>query len=297
VSYQRMDHAAWVERSNAATNARNASAKRRSKAAPKKLPEELSDFQKRVADIIGMVGGGVYNAPVNWNSVEWDWGRGVSVVWRGSLATWDFNQLSLLVFLCHEARIRVDLEAAATRYLRLSFHPRKAEGGIATRHPNLEEAVALFRDYLPSDHRIIYREPEIGELLRSDVRLVRAIDALDAKLARVTIRAPRFLAVDSSGDVRATEATFRIELRGSAGRWTEVEFPTLRGKSAGAYRHSYDVDLSFVPGPWEIGVTRISADVEPPVFNALWLESVEPFAAPEIPIETPRVDLSAGGAA
>jgi hypothetical protein len=299
MSYARMDHAEWVESNNRAINARNgASSSRRRKVAPAVLPEKLSDFQKRVADIVGMVAGGVYNAPINWNNVEWNLvgGRAVSVVWRfPHFATWDFDGLTKLVFLAHEARIRVELEPAATHYMRVTFHQRAAAGCGMTRHPNLEEATAAFRAYLPSDHRIIYREPEIGTRLVSDVRVVSRIDA-DAKRARVTIRAPKFLAADSSGDVRATEAMFRIELRAGGG-WTVVDCPTLRGKSASEYRHSYDVDLAAEAGPWEIGVTRISADVEPPVFNALWLESVEPIGAPEIPIETPRVDLSAGGAA
>lgn len=304
MSYARMDHAEWVESSNRAINARNgASSSRRRKVAPSVLPEKLSEFQKRVADIIGMVAGGVYNAPINWNNVEWDLvgGRAVSVVWRfPHFATWDFDGLTKLVFLAHEARIRVELEPAATHYMRVTFHERKAAGCGMTRHPNLEEAIAAFRAYLPADHRIIYREPELGELLRSDVRVVRVIDDLTTKRARVTIRAPKFLAVDEAGDVRGTEAMFRIELRGSGGGWTSIDCPTLRGKSAAEYRHSYDVELVDV-GPWEIGVTRISADARPPIFNALWLESVEPIDAPEIPIETPRVDLSArpaeGGAA
>jgi hypothetical protein len=44
--------------------------------------------------------------------------------------------------------------------MRLSFWQRTATGDMVARHPNLDEAVAAFREYLPADHRIIYREPE-----------------------------------------------------------------------------------------------------------------------------------------
>jgi hypothetical protein len=123
------------------------------------LPEELSDFQKRVVDIVGMVGGGIYNAPIS-QKVDWRYGySGVAFTWHREMATFDFGQLTLLVFLCHEARIRCQIESAGPKLLRISFWQRKPTGDMAVRHPNLNEAVAAFREYLPAEHRIIYREP------------------------------------------------------------------------------------------------------------------------------------------
>lgn len=151
MSYQNMDHAAWVQMSNAAIN------KQGRKSAG--LPEVLTDFQAKVCDILGMVFGGVYNAPINWQKVEWNYGRGVSVVAHSpQLATFDFGRLTSLVFLCHEARIRCEIDPAGPRGMRLSFWPRIGTGGMGERHPNLDEAVAAFRGYLPTDHRILYRD-------------------------------------------------------------------------------------------------------------------------------------------
>lgn len=159
MSYAKMDHAGWVEDNNRAFNSINAKRRRF-----KPAPEKLTPFQARVMDICGMVGGGIYNAPINWDKVEWSvGGRGVFVPWRdGRMSTFDFYPLTLLVLLCHEARIRCEIRARAAGHFELTFFERKHEGGMAERHPNIDEAVAAFREYLPADHRIIYRA-ETGE--------------------------------------------------------------------------------------------------------------------------------------
>lgn len=160
MGYNTMDHAGWVEESNRAAN--QAYAKRRSY---QSRPETLTPFQAKVMDICGMVGGGIYNAPINWDKVDWalsarpGCGR-MFVPWRdGRMATFDFYPLTLLVLLCHEARIRCEIRAKASGHFELSFHERTHSGDMARRHPNIDEAVAAFREYLPSDHRIIYQVP------------------------------------------------------------------------------------------------------------------------------------------
>lgn len=156
-----MDHAGWVEENNKASNQINA--KRR---AWKPVPEKLNRFQAKVMDILGMVGGGIYNAPINWDKVGWSVGGcGMFVPWRdGQMATFDFYALTNLVLLCHEARIRCEMRAKASGHFELTFFQRSHEGGIAGRHPNIDEAVAAFREYLPADHPIIYRAGDAQEV-------------------------------------------------------------------------------------------------------------------------------------
>lgn len=160
MSYATMDHAGWVESNNRGLNQINA--KRRGF---KPVPEQLSPFQAKVMDICGMVGGGIYNAPINWDKVEWGAGASASfgmviVPWRdGRMATFDARELTWLVLLCHEARIRCDVRAQAHGYFQLIFHQRGHDGHMFARHPNIDEAVATFREYLPENHRIIYRAP------------------------------------------------------------------------------------------------------------------------------------------
>jgi hypothetical protein len=86
------------------------------------------------------------------------------VPWRdGRMATFDSYQLTNLVLLAHEARIRVEIRAQANGHFLLSFFQRSHEGGFASRHPSIEEAVAAFRAYLPDDHRVHYRAPSAAE--------------------------------------------------------------------------------------------------------------------------------------
>lgn len=61
----------------------------------------------------------------------------------GQLATFDFSELTRLVFLAHDHCIRVDIEPCNGTHLRLLFHPRPGRSGsMPLRHPTLEDAVA-----------------------------------------------------------------------------------------------------------------------------------------------------------
>jgi hypothetical protein len=159
MSYATMDHAGWVADNNRAANQIYANRK-----GYRPRPESLTEFQAKVMDILGMVGGGIYNAPINWDKVEWDLGRGVWVPFRdGRMATFDFYPLTMLVLLCHEARIRCEISAKARGHFELSFHQRSHGGGMSGRHPNIDEAVAAFRAYLPADHRVRYQAADLAE--------------------------------------------------------------------------------------------------------------------------------------
>lgn len=155
MSYQHYDHADWVARNIAA--AKGSEPKRRSDNAKgwAAAPDTLNAFQAKVMDILGMVGGGIYNAPISWDAIQWrGWGSGIAVPWRRDLSTYDYDGLTKLVFLCHEGRIRCEIRPHSPGFLLLAFFPRDDSGGISRRHPNLAEAVAAFQEYLPADHRV-----------------------------------------------------------------------------------------------------------------------------------------------
>jgi hypothetical protein len=166
MGYQNMDHASWVESNIAASKRVATNLKRRTKRSDNTkgfsaAPDTLSEFQAKVFDILGMVGGGIYNAPIAWESIQWG-SIGISIPWDQPLATWDFQQLTMLVFLCHEARIRCSIKPHGPRCLLLAFHQREAGDEFSRRHPNLDEAVAAFREYLPEQHRIIHTQRELA---------------------------------------------------------------------------------------------------------------------------------------
>ena len=160
MSYSTMDHGGWVQQQ--IPHGQEATAKKRSDNTKgwQAAPDQLSDFHLRVFDIIGISYGGIYNAPVAWDAVQWKgFADGIGIPVRGGMATFDGNKLTMLVLLCHEARIRLDIDPHGFGYLLLQFWPRQHEGGIGRRHPNIDEAVASLRQYLPADHRIMYRPP------------------------------------------------------------------------------------------------------------------------------------------
>ena len=64
------------------------------------------------------------------------------------LASYDFNQLTRLVFLAHDLAIRVEIKPAM-RYLRIVLHPRDREGSIMTAHPTIETVLAEHRRLQP----------------------------------------------------------------------------------------------------------------------------------------------------
>jgi hypothetical protein len=169
MSHALRDHAAWLQNEcRKFTNKWRQAHSRHANDTPPPpdiMPPKLTKFQRKVADIIGMMGGGIENVPINWEKASWDWAKdpnkGFACVYQNTLATWDFNQLTLLVFLCHEARIRCEITGHAANMIKLSFLSRASRGDMKTAHPNLDEAVKWFKErYLPADHRIIYREPK-----------------------------------------------------------------------------------------------------------------------------------------
>ncbi|MDK2757521.1 MAG: hypothetical protein KYX66_12375 [Blastomonas fulva] len=163
MSYARMDHAAWAESNNQAANQVYGNRK-----SYRPAPEKLTEFQAKVMNICGMVGGGIYNAPIAWEKIQWGTGlspSGMFVPWRdGRMATFDFYPLTLLVLLAHEARIRAEISAKSAGNFELSFFQRSHEGGMARRHPDIDEAVAAFREYLGEGHSVSY----VADLARAE---------------------------------------------------------------------------------------------------------------------------------
>jgi hypothetical protein len=111
---------------------------------------ELTTFHHRCCAILSRAfRTGIYNLPVKWEKAEFRGGSYpftmVTVASHRGLSTWDFDHLTRLVIAAHEECIRVDLEPVSRGYIRIRMHPRQREGGMATRHPTIEQAVADWR--------------------------------------------------------------------------------------------------------------------------------------------------------
>lgn len=112
-----------------------------------------SPLGNAVADLLGDVVRGIYHIDERaLHRVEWDDAYCIEITMPddgGRWATWDFDLLTGLVVLAHERCIRVSIGAATFHYLKLYFHQRSREGGIAERHPTIEEAVERWRKLRP----------------------------------------------------------------------------------------------------------------------------------------------------
>jgi len=72
--------------------------------------------------------------------------RGIEIaLHRGkSLASFDFDELTRLVFLAHDHCIRAQVLAVGS-HLNVMLHARVRDSGFSTRHPDLESRVATWR--------------------------------------------------------------------------------------------------------------------------------------------------------
>lgn len=73
---------------------------------------------------------------------------------RANWATTDFNELTQLVVMAHDANVRVGICSPAMKTLRLVFHARKPEGEYSQRQRTLEAAAAEIRAQYTIGERI-----------------------------------------------------------------------------------------------------------------------------------------------
>lgn len=156
MGYDNMDHADWVERNIAACKRRLPKRQRKDNTRGfGAAPDALSPFERKVMDILGIVGGGIYNAPILWDSVQWkNVGGGIIIPWAGDLSTYDFRKLTDLVLLCHAARIRCGIKPYGPRHLALVFHQRSASADHFANHPDIAEAIDGFNGRFPVGHSV-----------------------------------------------------------------------------------------------------------------------------------------------
>lgn len=74
-------------------------------------------------------------------------GRGIHVNARySSLATFDYNHLTVLVVVAHDRMIRVEIRPSGPGAVKIILHKRHVrEGDMSERHPTLESQIASIR--------------------------------------------------------------------------------------------------------------------------------------------------------
>jgi len=110
----------------------------------------MSPFGIIVASILGSTYLGIYHLPTSiLKKVDWTNDGLIEISMRGELSSWDFNRLTALIVMCHDACVRLSIEPCNPQYVRLRFWPRDGRtGGTSERHPRLEEHVDMIRTRL-----------------------------------------------------------------------------------------------------------------------------------------------------
>lgn len=103
----------------------------------------LTPFQARCAEYLDWLYVGIYHIE---NEVKQAIKRGRWLDYRVEvvlgdpcLSTYDANTLTRIVVGAHDACLRVSIESASPRRLRLVMHDRKRDGIMLERHPTLEQ--------------------------------------------------------------------------------------------------------------------------------------------------------------
>ncbi len=123
MSYANNDHWKWVESS---------------------YKIKCSDLGKEVANILGFVGRGIYNAPFNTKKVDWTNNQWIEANWEQSMANFDGRQLTELVIECHRRMIRVSVQPCSPRHMKLMFWQRQSRtGDMSHRLPDIEEMIKI----------------------------------------------------------------------------------------------------------------------------------------------------------
>lgn len=73
-------------------------------------------------------------------------GHGWAILDHNELASFDYNHLTRLVVMAHDKSIRVGIQPASNRALRITLHKReKGSTNDMNRHPDLESAIDFIR--------------------------------------------------------------------------------------------------------------------------------------------------------
>ncbi len=110
----------------------------------------VSENGARCAELVEAWFGGMHHFPADARKVNWSGEQVTFVMHAGGLSTFDYSELTRLVFLAHDHAIRAEIKPAMQN-LRIILSPRTREASMILGHPTLEEAVAKYRTKFPKE--------------------------------------------------------------------------------------------------------------------------------------------------
>lgn len=106
------------------------------------------DFRANVERWCDRVFRGIYHISRELKRAQFD-GFNFTFCHYGVVATYDFDELTRMVICAHDLCLRLEVSAAAPKYLRISLSQRTPDGDYYHRHPTIEEAVVNLRNTYP----------------------------------------------------------------------------------------------------------------------------------------------------
>ena len=103
-------------------------------------------------------------------------------------------------------------------------------------------------------------EIDVSTQVKKGTPIVRTVSNLQANAVRVKIRVPALTAQSVvSGDIKGSSVTLTIETQPSGGSWSTPVSVVITGKTTSPYERQTRIQLTG-SGPWNVRVTRITAD-------------------------------------
>ena len=115
------------------------------------------------------------------------------------------------------------------------------------------------------DHISGYAQTEseiaVGVEVTNPTPVTRTVTDPDLDAVRVKIRIPALQKTDSTtGDTQPTSVSFDISVKPFGGVYSTAVNGTISGKTTSPYERSYRIEMPSGGAPWDVRVTRITAD-------------------------------------
>lgn len=123
-----------------------------------------------------------------------------------------------------------------------------------------------------SGFEAVENEVSLGTEIIQSTPITFTITDSDINAARVVIQFGSLIEQSSNGDLLGARVEFKIELQSNGGGFAEVLRKEVVGKSSNVYETSYRIELTG-SAPWDIKVTRITADSTSTIQNRSFLKS------------------------
>ena len=105
------------------------------------------------------------------------------------------------------------------------------------------------------------QEVLVGVEIKAGLPIVRTINDNNADAVFVKITIPNLSSIDlDTGDTKGTSVQIKIELKQDGGVFETKVIDTISGKTTSSYERSYRIELPNGGNPYEIRVSRLTAD-------------------------------------